>query len=33
MNTPMAGIAVGHPGEKMEPRTRFNPAYVHREKW
>jgi nitroreductase len=30
---PVACIAVGHPGEKKESRTRFNPAYVHREKW
>jgi nitroreductase len=30
---PVACIAVGHPGEEKESRTRFNPAYVHREKW
>jgi nitroreductase len=30
---PVACIAIGHPGERKEPRTRFNPAYVHREKW
>jgi nitroreductase len=30
---PVACIAVGHPGETKEPRTQFNPAYVHREKW
>jgi len=30
---PVACIAMGHPGEKKESRTRFNPAYVHREKW
>jgi len=30
---PVAGIAMGYPGEVKEPRTRFNPAYVHREKW
>ena len=30
---PVAGIAIGHPGEVKEPRTRFNPAYVHWEKW
>jgi nitroreductase len=30
---PVACIAVGHPGEKKESRTRFNPAYVHWEKW
>lgn len=30
---PVAVIALGWPGETKEPRTRFNPAYVHREKW
>jgi nitroreductase len=30
---PVACIAVGHPGEEKESRTRFNPAYVHWEKW
>jgi nitroreductase len=30
---PVAGIALGRPGEVKEPRTRFNPAFVHREKW
>ena len=30
---PVAGIAIGHPGEKKEPRTRFNCDYVHWEKW
>jgi len=30
---PVAAIAVGHPGEEKEPRNRFNPRYVHREKW
>jgi nitroreductase len=30
---PIACAAVGHPGEMKEPRTRFNPDYVHREKW
>ena len=30
---PVAGIALGHPGEVKEPRTRFNPAYVRYEKW
>jgi nitroreductase len=30
---PVACIAMGHPGEEKESRTRFNPAYVHREKW
>ncbi len=30
---PVAVIALGHPGEQLEPRTRYNPAYVHAEKW
>jgi len=30
---PIAVIALGHPGEDLEPRTRFNPDYVHFEKW
>lgn len=30
---PMACIAIGHPGETKEPRTRFNPDHVHWEKW
>ena len=30
---PVAGIAIGRPGEAKEPRTRFNREYVHREKW
>ena len=30
---PVACVALGHPGEKKEPRSQFNPAYVHREKW
>ena len=30
---PVAGIAIGHPGEEKEPRTRFNREYVHWEKW
>jgi len=30
---PVAGIAIGHPDEKKEPRTRFNREYVHWEKW
>jgi nitroreductase len=30
---PVAAVALGWPGETKEPRTRFNPAYVHREKW
>ena len=30
---PVSCIAVGHPGEEKEPRTRFNPDHVHWEKW
>ena len=30
---PVACIAIGHPGEAKEPRTRFNRDYVHFEKW
>jgi len=30
---PVACVAVGHPGEQKEPRTRYNAAYVHFEKW
>lgn len=30
---PVACIALGHPAEAKEPRTRFNPACVHREQW
>jgi nitroreductase len=30
---PMAGVAIGLPGEEKEPRTRFNRDYVHWEKW
>ncbi len=30
---PVAAIAIGHPGEEKEPRTRFNAALVHYEKW
>lgn len=30
---PVAGIALGRPGEEKEPRTRFNRACVHWEKW
>jgi nitroreductase len=30
---PVAGIALGHPGETKEPRTRFKSAFVHRETW
>jgi len=30
---PVACIAIGHPGEAKEPRTRFNRDYVHFEQW
>ncbi len=30
---PIAAISIGHPGEQPEPRTRYNPDYVHFEKW
>jgi len=30
---PVACIAIGYPGEKPEPRTRYNRDYVHSEKW
>ena len=30
---PVAGVAIGRPGEVKEARTRFNAAYVHWEKW
>ena len=30
---PICAIAIGLPGEVKEPRTRYNPAHVHYEKW
>jgi nitroreductase len=30
---PVACIAIGRPGEAKEPRTRFEPKYVHHETW
>jgi nitroreductase len=30
---PVACIAIGHPAETKEPRTRFNRDYVHFDKW
>ena len=30
---PVACIAIGHPAETKQPRTRFNRDYVHSEKW
>lgn len=30
---PMSCISIGYPGEEKASRTRFNPEYVHWEKW
>ena len=30
---PVAGIALGWPGQQREARTPYNPACVHRERW
>jgi len=30
---PMAAASLGLPGEEPDARTRYNPAYVHSEKW
>ena len=30
---PVAGIALGWPAQQREPRTRYNPACVHQERW
>ncbi len=30
---PVAAIAIGLPGEQLEARTRYQPEFVHREKW
>lgn len=30
---PVAGIALGWPAERKEPRTRYNEAFVHHETW
>ena len=30
---PVAAIAIGHPGEVKEPRTRFNSAFIHYNRW
>jgi nitroreductase len=30
---PVACVAIGHPAETKEPRTRFNRDYVHSEQW
>jgi nitroreductase len=31
--TPLNLIAIGHPGEKKEPRTQYDETRVHRERW
>ncbi|HRT56139.1 MAG TPA: nitroreductase family protein [Candidatus Paceibacterota bacterium] len=30
---PVAAISLGHPGEELDPRTRFDARYVHQERW
>jgi nitroreductase len=30
---PVACIAIGHPAETKDPRTRLNPDYIHFEQW
>jgi nitroreductase len=30
---PISCVAIGYPAEQKEPRTRYNEAYVHYEKW
>ena len=30
---PVAAVSLGQPGEQPPPRTRYNPDYVHREKY
>jgi nitroreductase len=30
---PVAAMAIGYPGENKEPRSRFNPDYIHYEQW
>ena len=30
---PIAGIALGWPAQERPPRTRYNPEYVHHERW
>ena len=30
---PVCAVALGYPGEEKAPRTRFNPDYVHHERW
>jgi len=30
---PVAAVAVGRPAETPEPRTRFNPDFVHNGRW
>ncbi len=30
---PLAAISLGYPGEQLEPRTRYQEAHVHLERW
>ena len=30
---PVACISIGYPAESLGPRTRFNPQYMHFERW
>lgn len=30
---PVSIVAIGHPGERKPARTRFNPAFMHAERW
>ena len=30
---PVACVSIGYPAEDLKPRTRFNPEYVHLERW
>lgn len=31
--TPLSLVSIGHPAEEKEPRTQYNEARVHRERW
>ena len=30
---PVAALAIGYPAEDKEPRTRYRPEHIHRERW
>jgi nitroreductase len=30
---PVAGVALGRPGEQKEPRSRYQPGFVHSDRW